>query len=149
MPRPPEQQPRREQEQHSYYLASRFPTKQSAERPYVAVQNTIREMECDLSAYRFLRQWYEPNTTPWYVLVIGEKPEPAVEQRITTALNQGERASVPQQALDQLYARRLEEIQKAPWVEHHYTINVQKRNPKKDKLKRKQQKDSRRRNRGK
>jgi hypothetical protein len=112
MPRPPEQPPRREQEPLPYYLASRFPSKQAAEQPYLAVQETIKVMDCDLSAYRFLRQWQEPNPTPWYVLVIGEKPEPAVEQRITTALSQGEMASVPPEALDQLYARRLEEIQK-------------------------------------
>ena len=96
MPQPPEQPRPPEQEPQPYYLASRFPTKQAAEQPYLSVQETIHEMDCDLSAYRFLRQWHEPNNTPWYVLVIGEKPEPEVEQRITTALSQGELASVPQ-----------------------------------------------------
>jgi hypothetical protein len=36
-----EQQPRREQEQQSYNLASRFLSKQAAEHPYVSVQETI------------------------------------------------------------------------------------------------------------
>jgi len=141
-PRPPEQEPQ------PYYLASRFPSKQAAEQPYVSAEATIHEMDCDLSAYRFMRQWHEPNTNPWYVLVIGVKPEPSVEERIKAVLSQGEMASVPQEAVAHLYARRLEEIKKGPWVEHHYTVIIQKRNPKKDKLKRKQQKDSRRRNRG-
>lgn len=62
---------------------------------------------------------------PWYVLVIGEKPEPTVEEQITTTLSQGELASVPQEALDLLYSRRMKKIQEGPWVEHHYKINVQ------------------------
>src|SRR6266480_5610010 len=99
MPKSPEQRRPKEQEQKPYYLTSRFPTKQAAEAPYLAVQNTLHEMACDLSAYRFLRQWEEPNEKPWYVLVIGEKPKPAVEQRLTTALSQGEPATVPIEAL--------------------------------------------------
>jgi len=121
MPKSPEQRRPKEQEQRPYYLASRFPTKQAAEAPYLAVQNTLHGMPCDLSAYRFQRQWEEPNANPWYVLVIGVIPEPAVEERIKTVLSQGEMASVPQEAVERLYARRLEEIQKGPWVEHHYT----------------------------
>ena len=99
MPHSPERGRPKEQEQRPYYLASRFPTKQAAEAPYLAVQNTLHDMECDLSAYRFLRQWEEPNAKPWYVLAIGEKPQPAVEKRLTTSLSQGELATVPQEAL--------------------------------------------------
>lgn len=148
MPRPPER-PGSPERRQPYYLASRFPTKQAAEQPYFSIQQTIHDVECDLSAYRFMRQGQEQNTAPWYVLVIGEKPTPTVEARITAALSQGEMATVPPEALHELYSRRMEEIQKGSWREHHYTINVQKRNPKKDKLKRKAQKNSRRRNRDK
>src|SRR5437899_10134645 len=98
MPQNPEHHRPKEQEQKSYYLASRFATKQAAEQPYVSVQQTIYEVDCDLSAYRFQRQWEEPNKKPWYVLVLGEKPAPIVEQRITTALSQGELATVPKEA---------------------------------------------------
>ena len=121
MPNSPEQGRPKEQEQRPYYLASRFPTKQAAEAPYLAVQNTLHDMPCDLSAYRFLRQWEEPNAKPWYVLVIGEKPQPAVEKRLTTALSQGELATVPQEALDGLMDRRREQQQYGSWVEGHYT----------------------------
>jgi len=79
MPRPPETPRPPEQERQPYYLASRFPTKQAAEQPYLTVQHILHDMECDLSAYRFMRQWQEPNPNTWYVLVIGEKPQPAVE----------------------------------------------------------------------
>ena len=68
-----------------------------------------------------MRQWEEPNTRPWYVLVIGEKPELDVEQRITTALSQGELATVPKEALDRLMDRRREQQQYGSWVEGHYT----------------------------
>jgi hypothetical protein len=148
MPRQPEQGRQQEQQPRPYYLASRFKTKQEAEQPYFAVQETIKTMDCDLSAYRFLRQWQEPNDKPWYVFVVGQKPPEAVAAKITEILGQGEMASVPEQAVAQLYQRRLEEIQKGDWVEHHYKLQPQRRNPTKDKLKRKMQDKSRRRNRG-
>ena len=121
MPQNPETPRPQEQEKRPYYLASRFPTKQAAEQPYVSVEQTIYELDCDLSAYRFMRQWEEPNEKPWYVLVLGEKPEPAVEERLTTALSQGELATVPQEALDRLMDRRREQQQYGSWVEAHYT----------------------------
>src|SRR5436305_8195188 len=115
------ERPRSPEQQQPYYLASRFPTKQAAEAPYLAVQKTLHDMECDLSAYHFLRQWEEPNAKPWYVLVIGEKPQPAVEKRLTTALSQGELATVPQEALAGLMDRRRQQQQYGSWVEGHYT----------------------------
>ena len=121
MPQNPEQGRPKEQEQRPYYLASRFKTKQAAEQPYVSVQQTIYEADCDLSAYRFQRQWDEPNEKPWYVLVLGEKPQPAVEERLTTALSQGELATVPKEALAGLMDRRREQQQFGSWVEGHYT----------------------------
>src|SRR5205807_9377584 len=98
-----------------------FPTKQAAEQPYLTVQHTLHDMECDLSAYRFMRQWQEPNPNTWYVLVIGEKPQPAVEERITQALRPGEMTSVPKEALESLMDRRREQQQHGSWVEGHYT----------------------------
>src|SRR5439155_26347804 len=106
MPQNPEHHRPKEQEQRPYYLASRFNSKQAAEQPYVSVQQTIYELDCDLSAYRFQRQCEEPNEKRWYVLVIGEKPEPIVEERLTTALSQGELATVPLEALARLMDSR-------------------------------------------
>jgi hypothetical protein len=120
MPQQPEK-PRSPEQQPPYYLASRFPSKQAAEKPYFSIQETLHTMPCDLSAYRFKRQWQEPSPNTWYVLVIGEKPKPAVEERITKALSQGEQASVPQEALEYFLSRRLEQSQYGSWVEGHYT----------------------------
>ena len=78
-------------------------------------------MDCDVSAYRFQRQWDEPNEKPWYVLVLGEKPVPEVEKQLTTALSQGELATVPKEALAGLMDRRREQQQYGSWVEAHYT----------------------------
>lgn len=132
-----------------YYLAARFPTKQAAAKPYTQAQEVIRTTECDLSVYRILvtSQLTEPR--PWYVVTIGDTPPDTLHQQMTAILAQGEMTTIPQQGIDELLARRAEEIQKGSWREHHYTISVQQTNPRKEKLKRKQQKESRRRNRGK
>ena len=86
MPTNPEQGRQPKREAQPYYVASRFPTKQAAEQLYLACQKTIRTMDCDLSAYRFMRQWQEPNNNPWYVLVIGERPSDEIQQGLTTTL---------------------------------------------------------------
>ncbi len=147
---PPEPGGRRPEGQPlPYYLAARFPTKQAAEKPYKEAQETIRTMDCDLSAYRFFVPQQLTELRPWYVTVIGEQPSDEVHRKVTSILSQGEMTSLPDQAIDELLNRRAEQIQKGSWVEAHYTLNVQRRNPKKEKLKSKQQKQSRRRNRGK
>lgn len=74
MPQNPEQGRPTEQQPAIYYLASRFTTKQEAAIPNYAVQEILRTNECDLSAYRFKRQWEEPSEKPWYVLVLGRTP---------------------------------------------------------------------------
>src|SRR5258708_337797 len=73
MPQNPEQGKQPERKSAIYYLASRFKTRKEAAAPYFAVQETIRTNPCDLSAYRFKRQWEEQNDKPWYVLVFGRK----------------------------------------------------------------------------
>jgi hypothetical protein len=49
---------------------------------------------------------------------------------------------IQEQAIEELYKRRLQQIQKGPWVEAHYKPVIKKKD------KRKQQKQDRRRNRG-
>lgn len=114
-----------EKEPQSYYLASRFHTREEAAVPYYAVQETLRTTDCDLSAFRFRRQWKEPNDKPWYVLVIGEKPAEEVEQQLSTALSLGETARVPEEALEFFLLRRITEAVKGPWVEEHYKEGLQ------------------------
>lgn len=53
-----------------YYQAARFPDKKHAGSAYTQAQEVLRrEVDCDLSTYRFVTQ------AGWHVLVIGEKPE--------------------------------------------------------------------------
>ena len=145
MPRNPEQGRRVEREPLPYSLASRFATKQAAEQPYVAAQETIHTADCELSAYRFLIPSQQHMPKPWYVAVVGEKPAEAIHQQLTTILSAGELASLPDAVTQELLQRRAEFVQQGPWVERHYTHTLKK----KDKEKRKMQDKSRRRNRGK
>jgi len=77
---------------------------------------------------------------------------------LTEALRAGELSSLPLETVVTLAQRRAQETKKSAWVEGHHgagvrrpevSIHVQRRNPKKDKFKRKDQQQSRRRNRGK
>ena len=150
MPRSPEKPGRHEEQQPlPYSLASRFATKQAAEPPYDAAQETIHAADCELSAYRFLLPSQQNMPKPWYVAVVGEKPAEAIHQQLTTILSAGEPARLPDAVTQELVQRRAEHLEDGPWVERHYTINLQRRNPNKDKGKRKMQDKSRRRNRGK
>ena len=120
MPQNPEQGKQPERKSAIYYLASRFKTREEAAAPYFAVQETIRTNPCDLSAYRFKRQWEEPNDKPWYVLVLGRTPIQAVQQRLTEALSFGEMTTIPPDALLELAKRRIDQQKHGSWVEAHY-----------------------------
>src|SRR5438067_1772961 len=143
MPRNPEQGRPKEQQPLPYSLASRFATKQAAETPYIAAQETIHTADCELSAYRFLIPSQQNMPKPWYVAVVGQKPAEAIHQQLTTILSAGELASLPDAVTQELLQRRAEITQHGPWVERHYTHTLKKKD------KRKQQDKSRRRNRGK
>ena len=145
MPRNPEQGRPKEQQPLPYSLAARFATKQAAEQPYIAAQETIHTADCELSAYRFLIPSQQHMPKPWYVAVVGEKPAEAIHQQLTTILSAGEPARLPDAVTQELLQRRAELIEHGPWVERHYTHTLKK----KEKDKRKMQKQSRRRNRGK
>ena len=91
-------------------------------------------------------------------MVFGDAPSEPIQQQFQEILSAGELTQLPLETIVMLAKRRESETRKGDWVEEHHgagkilpeaTINVQRRNPKKDKLKRNQQKQSRRRNRGK
>ncbi len=146
-----------------YYLASTFRTREDAEQPYQRSQKLIYSPthDLELSAFRFERRPRNPKQPPlprpWFVVVIGEQPPEPIEQQLLEALGRGELTTLSLQAVVTLSRRRSKETKKGSWVEAHHEPGVRipeatlklRRNPKKDKLKRKMQKDSRRRNRGK
>jgi hypothetical protein len=103
------------QEQIPYYQASRYPNKQAAGKAYTQAQEVLRrEVDCDLSTYRFLTQ------SGWHVLVIGEKPDDRIHLELEALLTTGTLVTLPFDMLLPFLLRRQEQIQIAPWVEHHY-----------------------------
>jgi hypothetical protein len=148
MPRHPEQGRRPEQQLPAYHLAARFREDTVSKQVYDQAQHIIHTTDNELSAYRFLRPSQIAKEPPWYVVVLGDTPPEAVHQQFEEVLKPGERVSLPAEALVPLYQRRLQEIKKGSWVEHHTDLHAQRRNPNKDKGKRKMQDKSRRRNRG-
>jgi hypothetical protein len=98
-----------------YYQAARFPNKKHAGNAYTHAQEVLRrEVDCDLSTYRFVTQ------TGWHVLVIGEKPEERIYLELEAILTNGTLVTLPIDVLLPFLLRRQEQIQIAPWVERHY-----------------------------
>ena len=81
-----------------------------------------------------------PSTKRWYVVALGLRPPEPFFTQVTEAINQGELAPLPDEAVAELAERRLREIVQRPYTEKHYHLSVQKRNLNKDKLKRRMQK---------
>ncbi len=144
-----------------YYLATSFLTREETQEPYTRAQEIIQLPTVDLSAFSFERKPRDPShpplARPWYVVVLGGQPPEPIHQQLTEVLRAGELSSLPLETIVTLAQRRAQETKKGSWVAEHHgagillpevDINVQRRNPKKDKSQRKQQKQSRRRNRG-
>ncbi len=107
------------QEQTPYYQAARFPKKRAAGKAYTPIEQIIHDAECELSAYRFL----VPSEGKWYVVVIGEKPDQQLHERlqtVLTTLTRGEPAILDEETLLLLLARRIQQAQRGSWVEGHY-----------------------------
>jgi hypothetical protein len=108
-----------EQEQTPYYQAARYPNKSAAGKAYAPIQHLIHEVECGLSAYRL----FVPSERTWYVVVIGEQPDAQFHERlktILTTLTRGEAATLDEETVTLLLARRAQQIQRGSWVEGHY-----------------------------
>lgn len=100
-----------------YYQAARFAGKMQAGDSYRKAQDVIhREVDCDLSAYRFILR-----DAGWHVLVIGDRPEDRIHVELEAILTAGCLVTLPQEVLFPFLLRRYEQIQIAPWVEHHYS----------------------------
>jgi hypothetical protein len=105
-----------------YYQAARYPNKTRAGKAYTASEQIIHDEDCDLSAYRYL----VPGEKKWYVVVIGEKPDQQLHERLKTilmTLARGEAVSLDEDTMTLLLARRLQQIQHGSWVERHYPLS--------------------------
>ena len=99
-----------------YHQAARFPGEGPAGVAYFAAQEAVAAHagDADLSAYRFLLDRIS------HVVVLGEPPPTALHDQVRTILAAGEPATVPEDVLKLLNARRQEATQAGPWVEGHY-----------------------------
>ena len=153
MPRPPEREPSHERPLFPFVLASRFDNRVTSQVPYDAIQNIVRTKEVDFSVFRLIQNWPEsmskapPSQKRWYVVVLGETPAIPIVQEVTKALHTGEPVDIPDEAIAEMAQRRLREIAQRPFTEKHRTFTVPKKDElRREKMKRKMQQKSRRRN---
>ena len=104
--------------EHPYYQAARFDNKAKAGGVYTPLQQMIFEEQehCDLSAYRI------KITEGWHVVVLGERPNDALSQRIEALLTNGTLVTLRPDVLAYLQSRRAQATQIAPWVERHLDV---------------------------
>ena len=103
-----------------YYLACTYPNEKAARKAYVPLQHIIHDIGCELSAYRF----FMLGERTWYVVVIGETPDPGLHSRletILTTLTRGTPVVLEREVLILLLARRVNQLQEGTtWKENHY-----------------------------
>ena len=115
-PRPPEGGPSPGGRLPRYHQAARFAGEEPAGVAYVAAQEALfaHAGDVDLSAYRF-------QLNPVYhVVVLGDPPPTELHDALRAILATGEPATVPEDVLKLLNARRAQATQAGPWVEGHY-----------------------------
>ncbi len=107
---------RDEAETPPYLRAAHFRREAAAKRVYTGVQEAIRNSACDLSVYN-LRLNGEPT-----VVVVGDAPPVALDERLRRMLSTGRPAVLPQDVITMLTERGIEERRKGPWSEGHYRV---------------------------
>jgi len=104
------------QQSTPFYLAARFANKAKAGQVYTPLQEIIFQADCDLSAYRFRI------TEGWHVIVLGEKPNDQLHQRMEALLTNGTLVTLRPDILDYLQSRRAQASQIGSWVERHLNV---------------------------
>ena len=98
-----------------YIRAARFAGEPPAGQAYVALQQAIfTAAPNDLSAYRFQLDGV------YHVAVVGIRPPPTLEERLTAILAAGEPAALPATVQQALLARRAQVTPHQTWWEGHY-----------------------------
>lgn len=98
-----------------YCLAARFAGEADAGEAYVRAHEAILAGQpCDLGGWRLqLAQ-------VWHVVLLGERPSPALEARLHEIMGRGEIVALPTAVLERLQKRRARARQRGPRVERHY-----------------------------
>ena len=98
-----------------YVRAARFVGEQPAGRAYRALEQAVYTAEPnDLSVYRFQLDGV------YHVAVMGVRPPPALEERLTALLSTGTPTELPAAVQQTLLARRAQVTPHGPWWEAHY-----------------------------
>lgn len=114
--RDPNRKQKQEPQKATFHRAARYPNETSSEQPYAQAQQAIYETPCDLSTYRLqIGPEYE-----WHVAVLGSPPPEELLRRVEEILATGEQVTLSDEAVAALTLRRLQQIQRGPWVEGHY-----------------------------
>ncbi len=113
-PRQPEE-PNKEQEKGSFYIASRFKNELAAKLSYQQAQQLIfHDRKADLSVYRFLLEQVS------HVAVVGTPHYERLQGRLEKILSYGEPSTLPDEVVNALHQRRARMKQQGDWVEGHY-----------------------------
>ena len=102
--------------ENPYYQAARFMNKAKAGQVYTPLQQMVFKEACDLSVYRL------KITEGWHVVVLGERPNNQLRQRIEALLTNGTLVTLRPDVLAYLQSRRAQATQIAPWVERHLDV---------------------------
>lgn len=160
MPGSPEQpQPRSpEYKGLPYVRYARF-SQEDSQPAYNSLQALARNSQIggSFSVFRLIQSWSEDFTeriidpNKQFVVILGENIPAQVQQTVDEIFARGDQeATIPDRILAEMVEKRLMNLGQPYTEKHHNPLsNLQKRNPKKEKLRRKQQKDARRKNRGK
>jgi hypothetical protein len=81
---------------------------------YFQTQDIVFKNECDLSVYRFKLSQVS------HVAVLGEIPDPPIQDSLAATLSRGTPADLPADISRMLIERRKEAQRLGPWVEGHY-----------------------------
>src|SRR5215216_5347786 len=87
-----------------YHRAARFPNEPTSNSAYEATRAALYETPCELSTYRTILL---PDQL-WHVLVLGERPDDTLLQRIDRALLRGEAVELPEEIWRAFNLRRFE-----------------------------------------
>lgn len=104
-----------EQSQEPFCIAAKFQAEPVSRRAYFTAQDAIKKhQDNDLSVYRFQL------TGVFHVAVLGVTPPEPLEQRLRQILAIGDPATLPENIISILVARRAEISRQGSWVEKHY-----------------------------
>ena len=104
-----------EQLQEPFCIAAKFRAEPTSRRAYFTAQNTIKkDRDNDLSVYRFQLSGV------FHVVVLGMAPPAPLEQQLRQILTTGDPATLPENVIALLFARRAEISRQGPWFERHY-----------------------------